>query len=198
MFNLRGDAPDVVVPEEPKDTPALRTRRARILLVLGVWMVGVGLFALYMSPVPTLACRPESPTTASCVVSRTILFGLIPLGDEQIAGVRGARSVERIGTGRRSSRSYHVMLDTPDGERHVGSSSDVDPAIELVHLIKLKVAAGAPFQASFGISFMDWLFRCFVLVLSLAGVGTAVAGLIAMLRARAAGAGVSPDATADV
>jgi hypothetical protein len=198
MFNLRGDAPEMVVPEEPKDTPALRTRRARILIFVGVWMFGASCLIHYMSPVPTLACRPESRTTASCVVTRTIFFGLIPRGSVHIAGVRGARSVEHIGVGRRSSNSYHVMLDTPDGERRVGSSFDVDPAIEMVHLIKLKLAAGAPFQTTFSFSFMDWLVRSLGLVLSLASVGTAVAGLIALRRARVAGAGVSPDAAADV
>ncbi len=173
------------MPDEPKEGTPPRSR-PKLLLLIGVWMVGIGIFIQVMSPAPTLACGRESPTATSCVVTRSILFGLIPIGREHIAGVRGARSVEQIGASRGRTRSYHVMLDTAAGERHVGASFDVYAAIELVHSINQKLAAGAPFEASFGFAFLDWALRSFGLVASLAGVGTALTGLIALRRERAA------------
>jgi hypothetical protein len=184
MFNSERDASDVIQ-DESKDRTA-RWPRSKLFLFIGVWMVGIGIFIQVMAAAPTLTCRKESAAATSCVVTRSILFRLVPIGSEHIPGVRGARSVEQRGTRRSRTRSYHVMLDTAAGECHVGSSYDVYAAIELVHSINQKLAAGAPIDASFGFAFLDWTLRTFGLIASLGGVGPALAGLIALRRGQVA------------
>ena len=83
--------------------------------------MAAGIVLQFMSATETLTCRLETSgaaaTTASCVVSRRILFGLVPIGTEAIAGVRAARSKGRGPTGRgRDGWAYHVVLDAASGD----------------------------------------------------------------------------------
>jgi hypothetical protein len=184
MFNMNRET-DVVHDESTDRTT--RLPRSKVYFFTGPYAIVIGIGLQFWLAAPTLTCRPESPGAMSCVVTRSMFFGLVPIGSEQIAGVRGARIAESRGAATSGRGRYWVVLDTTAGARDVGSSFDVDAAAGLLNAITQSLSAGAPLDgASFSFGLFDWGARTFGLIGILYGVGMVVAGLIARRREQAA------------
>jgi hypothetical protein len=104
----------------------------------------------------------------ACDLDQRVLFGTLSISRERVTGVARARSVAFTA---RRHQSYTVVLDTADGEREAGWSTDVDPSITLAHEINQRISAGtAGFDGAMQLSFGDRLLRLGPVLMSVVGV----------------------------
>jgi hypothetical protein len=185
MFGSEREQSDVVAVER---VPPPGVRRSRHILFVGVYVVAIGLVCHWFLPTTTLTCRQHASPTASCVVSERMLLGLLPTGTEQIADLRGARTVVRPALERTSEPSYRVVLDTAAGEHEMIWSHSREAADALVRTINERLPTGAPFEASLGFAFYDWGLRALALFVIAGGAAFAGMGLSGLRRAQRAAA----------
>jgi hypothetical protein len=184
MFKQYSEEPPVELDTTPRQGLAewLRSLPPWQLLVMGVPPLAATIVLHVMTAGWTLACRTAS--TTSCVVTERVLFGLVPIGREEIAGVRAARVVI-IRSTRRSPGNYRyrVTLDTAGGEHGLAATSSLEAAYGAVNEINEAIRTrAARFETSLGIVLFDALVRLVVLLLSVVCAGLTVVRLGRLIR----------------
>jgi hypothetical protein len=184
MFTQYGGEP----PAEPQTPPRrslaewLRSMPPWQLLVTGVPPLAASLVLHVLAAGWTLECRTAA--TTSCVETEHVLFGLVPIGREEIPDVRAARVVISRGT-RRSPGTYYyrVTLDTAAGEHNLTATSSLEAAYGAVNEINEAIRTRvARVETSLGFVLFDALLRLVALLLSILCAGFTVLGLVRLIR----------------
>lgn len=182
MFNTSAHGSDVSPGESARQTLDRNPHNA----VIGAGLVAAGVILQILSPSATLTCRRNASAPTSCVVTRSILLGMVPIKTEPIPGLRRARVVEVSIEHIWFRRKYEVTLDTAEGERRMTTTGNVYTAIDLGQAINAGLATQAPtFEAWLGFAFEDVPRRGAGLVGIVMGIGSLVGGLLRSRRARA-------------
>lgn len=162
--------------------PAARTRRLGpgILLYAAVVAFALGAFIQMRAAAVVVTCERDKRGAPGCVLDRRVLFNTVSIGRERVTGVRAARIEHRTGTSRgRRSGAFAVVLDTAEGERDVGWSTEWNPAAVMTTAISRHIASGAGrFEESLQPHFFDSLLRLFGLIASLVGLGLVPLALV--------------------
>jgi hypothetical protein len=171
------------------DAPTEQRRRPKPshMVVAGIPAMAVGIVLQIMTATETLTCRLETsaatPATASCVISRRVLFGLVPIGTEAVAGVHAARNRSGNSLRRPERRVFHVVLDGASGEYVMAGSRSNEAVGTMIRNVNEALRTRAPrFELSLGFVLEDAFLRLGAVLVTLFAAGFVAAGLAGLRR----------------
>ena len=161
------------VPPAPDTSVSPRRLPRWVFLYSAVLALALGTFIQVRTARVVVTCQRDAVALPSCVLEQRVLFNTLTIGRERVTGVRGARTSVRMGARKRpESATFVVVLDTAQGERDAGWSSQGEPANVLALAINERIRTGAAsFEATARSHVFDEMVRLFGLFWIVVGAG---------------------------
>ena len=135
----------------------------------------IGLYIQAQTAKVGITCRREAGASLACILERRVLLGTLSIGSERVTGVRRARTSVRTGVRSSQNATFVVVLDTAEGERDAGWSTDGEPANVLTLSINERIRTGAAsFEETLRPQVFDEMVRLFGLLWTVLGAGLAL------------------------
>jgi hypothetical protein len=143
------------------------------LLYSAIPALAIGVFIQVWTARVVITCQRDAGAAPSCNLERRVLFNTLAIGRERVTGVKGARTSVRTGARRRAeTATFVVVLDTAEGERDAGWSSQGEPANALALAINERIRTGAAsFEETARPHVFDEMVRLFGLFWIVVGAG---------------------------
>ena len=125
--------------------------------------LAIGLYIQVQTARVVITCRRDAGVSPSCTLEQRVLFNTLRIGRERVTGVQGARtSVRTDARGRPETATFVVVLDTAEGERDAGWSSQGEPANIVALAINEHIRTGVKsFKETVRPHFFDEMVRLF-------------------------------------